>query len=262
MSTLYDDWIDICYRIVSTVNQSQGSMEWCYFLGCIMIAFCAPFAILVFIIAPKPQLIVLSFSSSIFYLLGIMINAVIWKLVKFLQSSATIYIMISVLVIEFIRPVYFNYFNIGRRSFRTVSTNRVIFPLDDLTSSIASGYGWGLVHIFIHYIPYVAKSQGPGTYYSAECAFWSVITQASLMSHCVFLQHIFLMIIFYDAITKKSNLQWWFAVFLHLFGSLWNELQVPCPGIILGQFAMAVAEGIWTWTLIHKPKFRRKLKQI
>ena len=61
MSTIYDHWIDICFRIVSTVNQSD-TMEWCYFLGCTMVAFCAPLAILVFIILPKPQLIVLTFS--------------------------------------------------------------------------------------------------------------------------------------------------------------------------------------------------------
>lgn len=191
-----------------------------------------------------------------------MINTIIWKLFKFLQSSTTIYIMISVLIIESIRPIYLNYFRMARRSFRTVSTNRVIFPLDDLTSSIASGYGWGLVHIFIYYIPYVAKSVGPGTYYDDSNCSMSVITMASWLSHSVFLQHIFLMIIFYDAITNKKTLQWWFSVFLHLFASLWNELNVPCLGLIAGQFAMAIAEAAWTWHLIHKPKFRRKLKQI
>ena len=171
--------------------------------------------------------------------------------------------MISVLIIETMRPIYFNYFNIGRRSFRTVSTNRVIFPLDDLTSSIASGYGWGLVHIFIYYVPYIAKSVGPGTYFdTSDCELFSVITKASWFSYCIFLQQIFLMIIFYDAISKKSNLQWWFAVFLHLFSSLWNELDVPCLGMIIGQFVMSIGQGAWCWHLIHKPKYRRKLKEI
>eukprot|EP01083_Nonionella_stella_P004801 13998_1 len=256
-----ESWRTFCQSIISLTSTS--TMEWCYFLGCCMVAFCAPLALLIFIIAPKPQLIVLAITSSIFYLAAIMINTIIWKLLPFLQTSTTIFIMISVLIIETVRPIYFNYFNIGRRSFRTVSTNRVIFPLDDLTSAIASGYGWGLVHIFIYYIPYVSKSVGPGTYFNTdECEMFSVITKSAWFSYSIFLQHVFLMIIFYDAISKKSNLQWWFAVFLHLFSSLWNELNVPCLGLVIGQFVMSIAQGVWAWHLIHKPKFRRKLKQI
>ena len=283
MSISIESWSSFCESFISISNVSD-SMEWCYFFGCTLIALSAPLALLVFIIGPKPQLIVVSISryhhislhvystvkrttnhknSSIFYLFAIMINSVIWKLLPFLESSNTIFIMLSVLIIEMMRPIYFNYFNTARRSFRTVSTNRVIFPLDDLTSSIAAGYGWGTVHIFIYYIPYVAKSIGPGTYFNrAECEMFSVVTKASWFSHCVFLQHVFLMIIFYDAISKKSNVQWWFAVFLHLLSSLWNELNMHCLITIIGQFIMSIALGIWTWHLIHRPKFRRKLKQL
>ena len=109
----------------------------------------------------------------------------------------------------------------GRRSFKTVSTNRVIFPLDDLNCSISAGYGWGIVHILLYYSSYVFKSIGPGTYYDNNCSLFSVITKSSFFSFSLFLQNIFLMIIFYDSLSKKSNLQWWFTVFLHLFASLW-----------------------------------------
>eukprot|EP00483_Globobulimina_turgida_P011525 UN11547 len=102
MSMSIESWSEFCHSIVSLINCCDR-MEWCYFLGCMMVSFSAPLALLIFIIAPKPQLIVLAITSSIFYLAAIMINTIIWKLLPFLQSSATIFIMISVLIIETMR---------------------------------------------------------------------------------------------------------------------------------------------------------------
>merc|ERR1711948_214713 len=124
-----------------------------------------------------------------------------------------------------------------------------------MTSSIAAGYGWGIVHIFLYYMQYVAKSIGPGTYFDrTSCSLFSVITKASLMSHCLFCEHVFLMLIFYYAISTKSNWTWWFAVACHLFSSLWNIMQVPCLVQIIGQFLLSILFGFVAWKLIHRPK--------
>ena len=66
MSITLNTFSDFAHHIISSTKISDR-MEWCYFLGCTMIAFCAPLALLCFIIAPKPQLIVLSISRYKIY---------------------------------------------------------------------------------------------------------------------------------------------------------------------------------------------------
>lgn len=61
--------------------------------------------------------------------------------------------------------VFFVICSKGERSFSIISTNRVVFPTSDLTSSIAAGLGWSLGHIFILYGLILTKSIGPGTYF-------------------------------------------------------------------------------------------------
>ena len=78
---------------------------------------------------------------SLFYILAFLINCILWNILPFLQSSATIFVIVGVIVIEIIRPIFFKIFMRGERSFTIISTNRVVFPINDLTSGIAAGFG-------------------------------------------------------------------------------------------------------------------------
>ncbi|ETO21023.1 hypothetical protein RFI_16181 [Reticulomyxa filosa] len=195
-----------------------------------------------------------------FYLCAIMVNSVLWKLLPFLQSSLTMFILIGVLVIEGIRPIYYRFYTKFHNSFESISTNKVVFPMNDLFGAISSGFGWGIVHILLFYSPIISKSIGPGTYFQFnQCSTFSVITKAVYLTPPIFIQHISLMIIFFNGFYKKSTLQWWIAMILHLFASLWSEFE-ECTLLIVGEYIIAFIEIIWSFYLIHKPDYRRKLK--
>ena len=87
-------------------------MEWMYFIGCFLITYSIPIWVLIFIIIPSPQLMVICFTSSLFYVAAIIINSILWKLLPFLQSSNTIYVLVGVLIIESVRPLYFGLFEL------------------------------------------------------------------------------------------------------------------------------------------------------
>ena len=90
----------------------SNKMEYDYFFGCILVAYSFPLSLLVFFILPKAQLVVIAFTSALFYILAIIINSVLWKLLPFLQASSTFFVLISVMTIETIRCIYFSYFEL------------------------------------------------------------------------------------------------------------------------------------------------------
>jgi len=230
-------------------------------IGCTLVTFSVPFALAVIIIGPKAQLVVTCLSSILFYLIAIMLSLILWKLLPFFHST-TMFLLASVIVIEIVRKQFHDLCIKAERSFNTVSTNRVVFPLDDLSTSVSAGAGWGLCHILMYYFPMVAKSVGPGTYFLHSCSSFSVVTKASFFSFSIFLQQIFFMIIFFDALKIKVSIEWWLAFFAHIFVAIWSELGIDCGVLVAGEVIIAICLGIWSWYLVHKPAYRRKLKKL
>jgi len=234
-----------------------------YFVGCLLYAYCLPIAFLIVIVGRKPQYVVVAISSMVFYLCAIILASVLWKLLPFLQSTPVMFSFVSVLVTEGIRPVYYRFYTKFHKSFEVISTNKVVFPLNDLFGAISSGFGWGIVFILLFYSPVIAKSLGPGTYFDfSNCSAFSVIGKAVYLTPAFFVQQVCLMVIFFNGFYKKSTLQWWAALFLHLFASLWNELEPDCTSSVVGEYVIAIAEVMWAWYLVHKPEYRRKLKEL
>jgi len=232
-----------------------------YFAGCLFYAYCVPFVFLLFVIGSKPQNVVVAISSMAFYLGAIMLNSILWKLLPFLQSSQVIFIIIGVLVIEGVRWLYYRFYSKFHKSFEVISTNKVIFPMNDLFGAMSSGFGWGVVHILLFYSPIISKSIGPGTYFRfSTCSTFSVISEAVYLTPAFFIQHVCLMVIFFHGFYKKSTLQWWIAMFLHLFASLWSDVEPNCTTLVIGEYVIVVAEITLAWYLVHKPEYRRKLK--
>ena len=162
--------------------------------------------------------------STLFYLLGIMVNTTLWKLAPFLQhSSTTLYVIVGVAIIETLRPYYYRMYVKFQSSFEIISTNKVLLPLNELLAAVASGFGWGVLHVLMYYSTIVLKSAGPGTYFVGSCDSMSVISVASLMAPLVFVIHVCLMIIFFNALSNpvKNRAQWWIAFFVHMLSSLW-----------------------------------------
>jgi len=251
-------------EFLDSAGLAVSNMPGILFIGCILTALSVPFALMIFVVGRRAQLIIITICSMFFYVLALSINSIIWTLLSIFQKSPALFIPVAVAVIEIARYYFFKFFAQFERSFSSMETNEVVFPLTDLTSSLAGGLGFALGHITLIYIPTISKSLGPGTYFTDECPDYSVYVISSILALGWGLQHIFLMVIAFDIFRKGKKVFKNFGPYVFHFvasaiqlltRSRWC-LLTACLEVLLGFFFMFL-----TWRIVHGAEYRQKLRQ-
>ncbi|CAI5715161.1 unnamed protein product [Peronospora destructor] len=124
----------------------DGLVNWPLFFGCILLGF-GPLACLFFIVvAKRAQLVIIALSGAFVWLVAILVTASLWHTIPPFQTSLSATIPLAVIVHELFRLLFFYLYTHTELAVKRVTTSSHQLPLNDITSSLAGGVGFALMH--------------------------------------------------------------------------------------------------------------------
>ncbi|KAF0775798.1 hypothetical protein AaE_000502 [Aphanomyces astaci] len=211
-------------------------VQWALFWGCMLTAF-APISFLFFtVVAQRAQLVILSITAAFFYLLGLLVAATLWTVIPPLHDSIHATIPVAILVQEMFRYAFFVVYIRCEQAVKRVTTKQNQLPLNDLTSSFASGVGFALMRALMMYGTVLASSlAGEGASFTATCPQIPLVFASALSTLALTLLDVALMVLAFEGYRKRSAAHIVAVVLLHLGSGLSNMLnlnEVGCSASI------------------------------
>ncbi|RHZ33498.1 hypothetical protein DYB37_008598 [Aphanomyces astaci] len=211
-------------------------VQWALFWGCMLTAF-GPISFLFFtVVAQRAQLVILSITAAFFYLLGLLVAATLWTVIPPLHDSIHATIPVAILVQELFRYAFFVVYIRCEQAVKRVTTKQNQLPLNDLTSSFASGVGFALMRALMMYGTVLASSlAGEGASFTATCPQIPLVFASALSTLALTLLDVALMVLAFEGYRKRSAAHIVAVVLLHLGSGLSNMLnlnEVGCSASI------------------------------
>uniref|UniRef100_K3X4S5 Gamma-secretase subunit Aph-1 n=1 Tax=Globisporangium ultimum (strain ATCC 200006 / CBS 805.95 / DAOM BR144) TaxID=431595 RepID=K3X4S5_GLOUD len=236
----------------------DGKVNWPLFFGCILTAF-GPLAALFFVVvAKRAQLVIIALSGAFTWLVAILVTATLWRIIPPLKDSIEATIPVGVVIQEAFRYVFFVLYTRTERAVHKVTTSPSQFPLNDITSSLAGGLGFSLMHALMMYGSLVGSSTGSrGAAFTKSCESVPLIFAAALSTLALTLMDVALMIVAFDGYRKKSFLAIGTVFVIHLgvaLSALANQKTNGCAVAIPLHFAGALVATGAAATMISRWK--------
>ncbi|CAH0485937.1 unnamed protein product [Peronospora farinosa] len=185
----------------------DGLVNWPLFFGCILLGF-GPLASLFFIVvAKRAQLVIISLSGAFIWLVAILVTASLWHLIPPLKTSLAATIPLGVIVQEAFRLLFFYLYTHTELAVKRLTTSCHQLPLNDITSSLAGGVGFALMHSLLMFGSLLGSSTGSrGAAFSTSCDSIPLIFSAAISTLALTIIDVGLMIIAFDGYRKRSVL--------------------------------------------------------
>ncbi|OQS02105.1 hypothetical protein THRCLA_05500 [Thraustotheca clavata] len=216
---------------------------WALFFGSLMTAFGPIASLFLLVVAQRAQLVIVSITSAFFYLLGLLVAATIWSIIPPLQTSIQATIPIAIVLQEIFRYVFFVVYVRCELAVKKVTTKQNQLPLNDLTTSFASGVGFALMRALMLYGTVLAASvQGEGAAFTETCPSIPLVFSSALSTLALTLMDVALMVVAFEGFRKKSIAHIAAVVLIHLGSGLSNLLnlnEVGCKASIPLTFVAA-----------------------
>lgn len=236
-------------------------MGFTLFAGCTLVGFCVPFAVFMLLVAWRAQLLIVSITSSFFWLLSLVCASLVWFVIPVLNENNWLMVPFGVLCQEIARYCFFVCYAKAEGSFAVVGTNAISFPLTDLYSALAAGLGYGGLHTILIYGTIVFNSLGPGTFFADTCPDFSVFVLSAWLAFCFGILHMELMILAFDAYRRKSWPRIVFFIILHLATACMTIVNLDQSGCLIALpliFGLVLVGAVMTIFVISRPNYRSK----
>eukprot|EP00474_Spongospora_subterranea_P010534 CRZ10992.1 hypothetical protein [Spongospora subterranea] len=160
------------------------------YYGSLLVALSVPTIIFAVFALPHPQLFVLSSCAAFFYLIAITIGAIPYYVLPYPYIA----IISTFIAIELARFLLIRSYRRVVPTFSRSGYNSVLFPLNDLTASIACGATFAGVQSVLEFFTISGYIRGPGTVYSSGCQIMSALVLAAWISLIRGIMHVALMV--------------------------------------------------------------------
>ncbi|KXS11656.1 Aph-1 [Gonapodya prolifera JEL478] len=189
------------------------------FFGCLLTAYGPALVIFFGYVARDPTLTILSISSAFFWLLSLLLSALIWRIVAPLQSSLPFSVVVGVISQELFRWLYYMLLSRANSLFDLVSKHPTS-PLNFPTRSLVAGFGFGAANSLVTYVSSLAQSAGPGVVVARACGGISMFFLSAILTSLFTLLNIAWNVVAFEGYRTRS---WWRVAFVavtHLGASM------------------------------------------
>ncbi|CAM9308239.1 unnamed protein product [Phaeothamnion confervicola] len=144
-------------------------------VGSALIAFGPPAALIVLIVAQRASLLILLVTSAFFWLVSALLASLLWTAFPVAREQWLLVIIGGVSLQEFTRIGFVRLYKRAEKVILDATpthqqmSSAMLVELNDVTSSIAAGVGWGTMHGAIFFGTVLAENRGPGAAYSEAC---------------------------------------------------------------------------------------------
>ena len=198
-------------------------------IGCLLVAYSLPVVLFVATTASRPQLLVLTVTSSFVWLLSFLLTSFLWSLLPHdsddsLRNETWPLVLMGSFFQEVVRLLLLLAYTAYARSFSVVGLHALLFPLTDLFAAIALGVGFAFAHTLVVYGSVLAYAGEWGALYlpssATTCPGMSVFP-VTAWSACLFgAFHIALMIVQLDSVRRRDRRKWTTPITLHLIAAV------------------------------------------
>lgn len=150
----------------------------------------------------QPQYIITCFTASMFWLIPHMLCTILLAFVLNVYHYLMLYQIFTSIMLESSRLIYLHLFLKWRRTFLSISTNRIVLFIGEIQAALISGAGWGLISSFSSHFSEIVLSFKSGTLYR-RCELFSDITFLSIVLFLNGMNHIISMGIVMILFLKK-----------------------------------------------------------
>lgn len=228
-------------------------------VGCGLLAY-APGCSLLILLSKRPQLIIVSLAAGFAWLFSSLLTSILWWFIHLSEHSVwPVIIIMSVLLQELFRYILIlAYRKTEVLIQRSSPHSNQAFPLNDLSSGLAAGVGFGLMHSLLLYGSVLAASGGSGVYFDDSCPTIPLILVSALTSLAFFILDIIWMCLGFIADRYRSVILASVIVALHLFAGLVTLTNINPSGckvsLSLLLITILISMGLlsWFWPLLIK----------
>lgn len=184
----------------------DGLVNWPLLFGCALVGFGPISALFFTVVARRAQLVILTLLGAFTWMVSVLVTATIWQIPP-VKTSLEATLVIGVLVQEAFRLLFFHVYTRTELAVQAVTTSKHQLPLHDLTSALAGGVGFALMHALMMYGSVLAASTGArGAAFSSSCDSIPLVFSAALSTLALTLLEVALMVVAFDGYRKRSAL--------------------------------------------------------
>lgn len=241
------------------------------FFGCLLLAFGPPFAMFTLTVAKDPIRIIVLITSAFFWLVSLLVSALLWFAVVPLRNQLAFSLFFSVLFQELFRYLFYLFIKKAEKGLATVQKNfsdAKDMQFDSRIISYVSGLGFGIISGAFSLVNVLGDMTGPGSVgiQDDSQAFFLV---SSLITLCFILLHTCWSIILYLSLSLRPRkpiqlgISIATVVLSHLFVSglsLVNDSKNPTTYIytVLFSYITLILNAAYT-VFILKTTYKQKL---
>ncbi|XP_015520056.1 gamma-secretase subunit Aph-1 [Neodiprion pinetum] len=219
------------------------------FFGCALLAFGPPLAMFTFTVAVEPIRIIILIASAFFWLIALLLSAILWYVVVPLQNELAFGLVFSVLFQEAFRFLLYWVLRNAERGLEKVTTAHVAESRH--VFAYVCGLGFGVMSGAFALVNVLADAIGPGTMGLHQGSEYFFIVSATT-TLCFILLHTFWGIIFFAALDRRSKAHLAWVVGSHLFAScmtLLNRYEIYAVSLI-SAYSVLVATVVIAFRIV------------
>ena len=219
--------------------------------GCTMITFC-PSSIF-FLFRNRPQLYIISLAAAFAWLMSMLATGMFWSLVHLSGENVwPVTVIVAVLCQEAARFMFIYCFRRTETIIKNSNNYTVeMLPMNDLSTSLAAGIGFGTMHSLMMAGSLIAASGGEGALFEDSCPQIPVVLTVSLTALGFTILDVIFMVLGFVAERKRSNHLIAVVVVLHVaaaLSTLANTIEYGCiASLLLVLTVVIISSGMLAW---------------
>ncbi|KAI5059256.1 hypothetical protein GOP47_0025575 [Adiantum capillus-veneris] len=208
-------------------------------IGYALLALGPAFALFVSVIAAKPILVLLVLSSTLIWLVSLILLSAIWRAFLPLGSSWLLFLLLFTCVLfqEVIRPVFwFSYKKL--EGLLNMLAHRMSKPelkyYEKMQIALAGGLGHGIAHAVFFCLSLLTPSFGKATFYAESCSQMPLFLVAALLSLSFLIIHTSSMIVAFNGYDDGKRSSMFLPPAIHFAASFMSLINLSQGGCLVG----------------------------
>ncbi|BAF08441.1 gamma-secretase subunit APH1-like [Oryza sativa Japonica Group] len=231
-------------------------------LGYALVALGPAFSLFAGVVARKPFLVLTLLTSTLFWLISLIILSGIWRVFLPIRSGAwwpyAILILTSVAFQEGIRLVFWRLYKKMEEMLDSFA-DRISKPrlclTDKMLISLAGGLGHGVAHAVFFCLSLLTPAFGRATFYVEKCSRMPFFLVSAIISLGFLVIHTFSMIIAFNGYDERKRSDQVFVPVVHLIASVMTLINLAPGGCVIGTPLLCVMGAVtlqYCWQMVWR----------
>ncbi|GAB4842957.1 hypothetical protein Ancab_012935 [Ancistrocladus abbreviatus] len=224
-------------------------------VGYALIALGPSLSLFISVISKKPFLILTVLSSTLLWLVSLIVLSGLWRAFLPLKSTAWwpygILVFTSVCFQEALRVLFWRLYK-RLEDILDAFANRVskprLFLTDKMQIALAGGLGHGVAHAVFFCISLLTPAFGPATYFAERCSQMPFFLVSAIIALAFVTIHTFSMVIAFNGYAEANKVDQYFVPIVHLIAGLLTLINLASGGCVIAIPLLYFMAGL---TLMH-----------